>query len=433
MMKGVNITIELCCSILCLSFVFAILITDPSKTKLNRAFIGVLLSNIAVMLSDALAFWSIGKTQPVFFVLNYIGNYFCFFFSYVLIMAFSYYMTLFFSTKTRMKRTGLYAVLVIQGLAIVLSVVALFNGMYFVIDENNVYHRQGWYWLSQMLGMAGMLVNGVVIIAHRKLLNPTERFAYASYIVLPAIAIVIQTLVYGLVSVYIASTLSIIIIYLGIQAQQGQLLKEKELELTQSRISVMLSQIQPHFLYNSLVSISELCDIDPKEAKRLAIAFSRYLRRNMDSLEQTRPIPFEKEMEHVLTYLLFEKRRFEERLNLAYDIRVTDFFLPSLTIQPIVENAVRYGVTKKEDGGTVTIRTWETEGAFHVAVEDDGAGFDPSSPKKDGRSHIGLENVRNRLQAMVGGSLAVQSESQRGTTVTISIPKEGVKDAYHRG
>ena len=97
--------------------------------------------------------------------------------------------------------------------------------------------------------------------------------------------------------------------------------------------------------------------------------------------------------------------------------------MPTLTLQPIVENAVRYGVTKRLEGGTVIISARETPGAFVVVVEDDGVGFDPMLPHEDGRTHIGISNVRNRIERMCGGTLVIVSTPNVGTVATITLPK----------
>jgi len=218
------------------------------RVRINRAFIWVLLSNITLMLSDALAFFSIGRAGIHFFVLSFIGNFFTFQFSYLLIMCFSNYINVYLASKIQIKRTTVRMVYGVCGLAIALTFFSLLNNMYFIIDENNVYHRQSMYWLSQVMGMIGLALNSIEIIRFRKSLNRMETFALASYIILPIIAVVIQVSVYGYVSVYIASTLTIFFIYIGMQAQFQKILKESELQLTQSRIAIMLSQIQPHFL-----------------------------------------------------------------------------------------------------------------------------------------------------------------------------------------
>ena len=109
---------------------------------------------------------------------------------------------------------------------------------------------------------------------------------------------------------------------------------------------------------------------------------------------------------------------------MEYDIQADDFSIPALTLQPIVENAVRYGVMKKEYGGTVRIVSREMPDAFVVTVADDGAGFDPFVPKADGRTHIGISNVGERLRVMCGGRLDIASTPGEGTVATISVPKE---------
>lgn len=198
-----------------------------------------------------------------------------------------------------------------------------------------------------------------------------------------------------------------------------------EKELVQNRIAIMLSQIQPHFLFNALTAIKQLCAIDPAKAEEAVGQFAGFLRGNLDSLTHIGAIPFEKELTHTENYLSLEKMRFGKRLSIAYDIDVSDFSLPPLTVQPLVENAVRYGVTKKPSGGTVTLSTRETEDAVILTISDDGVGFDPSAKKEDGRSHIGIDNVRSRLENQCGGRLTVTTVPGNGTTATIILPKKG--------
>ena len=207
------------------------------------------------------------------------------------------------------------------------------------------------------------------------------------------------------------------------QKLKQEKISELEGELVQKQISIMLSQIQPHFLYNTLSAIRELCLIDPKTASQTVEDFSIYLRGNLDSLSITNMIPFEKELKHVETYLALEKKRFAHKLNITHDITVRDFSLPALTLQLVVENAVRHGVTKRSKGGTVAVRTEETETGYMITVIDDGVGFDPGEKKQDGRSRVGIENVRSRLASMCGGTLDIRSKPGDGTTAVITIPK----------
>ena len=196
-----------------------------------------------------------------------------------------------------------------------------------------------------------------------------------------------------------------------------------ELKLQESHISIMLSQIQPHFLYNALNSIYHLCETNPMLAKSMVNSFSEYLRNNLSSLEETGLVPFETELSHIRTYLDIEKVRFEDTLEIEFDIQCVDFALPVLTVQPIVENAVKHGTSKKRGGGKVSLSTLEDKDNYIIKVSDTGCGFDPLIPKNDGKRHIGIENVRQRLSNMCRGSLTIESEVGVGTVATIRIPK----------
>ena len=202
-----------------------------------------------------------------------------------------------------------------------------------------------------------------------------------------------------------------------------------EKERFEAEVQVMVSQIRPHFVYNTLSSIAILCDIDPKTAKEAAITFAKYLRANMDALKQKAPVPFAVELEHLKNYLYIEKLRFADALNVEYDIQTTDFELPILSIQPLVENAVKHGVGMKKYGGTVKIATKETDTAYEVVVSDDGVGFEPEEArikqetKSDGKSHVGMENTKKRLKEMCGADIVIESRIGEGTTVRVIIPK----------
>lgn len=150
---------------------------------------------------------------------------------------------------------------------------------------------------------------------------------------------------------------------------------------------------------------------------------TEFLRGNMESLTADKPISFSQELTHTKNYLALEQLRFPNKLHIVYDTQATLFRLPTLTLQPIVENAVRYGVTKRPEGGTVTIATRETDRAYIITVSDDGIGFDPELPHDDGRTHIGINNVRDRLMSMCGGTITILSEPGIGTVATIEIPK----------
>jgi len=195
--------------------------------------------------------------------------------------------------------------------------------------------------------------------------------------------------------------------------------------MTEQRVQIMLSQIRPHFLYNSLTVIQDLCRTNPEQAERATVRFAKYLRGNMDALQTSSPISFAEELKHTKEYLALEQMRFEDKLTVRYDIQCETFSLPPLTLEPVVENAVRHGVRGNFDGrGEVAIATREYPDHYEIVVTDTGPGFDPEQQSKDqGRSHIGLRNVRERLTRICGGTLNIASAPGKGTCVTITIPK----------
>ena len=227
---------------------------------------------------------------------------------------------------------------------------------------------------------------------------------------------------YGLAVTMLAQIVQIIF---DLRKQRLEAIRYQQMqkELYEAKVQVMVSQIRPHFMYNALSSIAMLCKIKPETAYEATIKFSDYLRGNMDSLKQTAPVPFKKELEHLEKYLYIEKLRFGKKLSIEYDIQAQDFDLPLLSVQPLVENAVKHGVGMKEDGGTVTIASRETDDSFEVIVSDDGVGFDVNEVKDDGRSHVGMENTKRRLKDMCNAEVVITSTVGEGTTAKIIIPK----------
>ena len=193
-------------------------------------------------------------------------------------------------------------------------------------------------------------------------------------------------------------------------------------ELAESRISTMMSQIRPHFIYNTLGSIEQLCILDPPKAGNLVHNFAKYLRGNFGELDNPKPILMSQEMAHVHHYVSIENVRFPD-MTFKFEMNSEDFYIPALTVQPIVENAIKHGLMKLSKGGTIKVVSYETDEDYCVSVVDDGGGFDTNA-EIDNRKHLGLRNIRERLKVMVGGTLEIESTIGVGTKVLIRIPKE---------
>lgn len=261
----------------------------------------------------------------------------------------------------------------------------------------------------------------VLIIKYRKIIEKHDTRLCIGFIILISIFSFIDE-IFGLCVSYVLVSLFVLVLYVRIDLRKELVLERQEKEITLWKTQIMLSQMQPHFLYNVLTTISSLCEMEnATQARDVVNRFADYFRTNLDSLGKDKLIPFEKELEHVKTYLWLEKIRFEDKLNISYEVENTDFAVPSLTVQPMVENAVKHGILPKDHAGNIKIRTYDDQNNHIIVVEDDGVGFDVS--KVQSMKHVGIENVSKRLEMICNGTCKIQSEIGEGTVVTITIPK----------
>lgn len=204
--------------------------------------------------------------------------------------------------------------------------------------------------------------------------------------------------------------------------------REKAAVEKETSTQAAVSQLQPHFISNMLSTIQILCDDAPAKAKDALGLFADYMRVSTDAFDFNGLVAFTRELAHARNYAALEQLRFGDKLQVVYDIESEDFLLPALTLQPLVENAITHGIGNKRGGGTVTITTRAEADSWLIAVQDDGCGTDNIAadglpPQQEGVS-IGLANVRQRVESIAGGQLHFNSSKNKGTTVTIVLPKE---------
>lgn len=292
---------------------------------------------------------------------------------------------------------------------------------YYITDDIQVAQLPAFKWLD----FHASITFGVIIytIFTQKLKSYHKRILL-SYITFPFAAYIIESFS-ELSLFYPFMLISTILIYTQVYLNRGKVIAEQETTLSKQSIALMMSQIQPHFLYNTLTTISNLCRKDPKEAEEVTVMFSHYLRMNLDSLKKLDPVPFAMELQHVQVYLELEKKRFGDQLNVEYDIKAQNFKVPALGLQPIAENSVKHGIREKEGTGTLRISSEELDKCFCVVIEDDGVGFDMNAPAKDdGRSHVGMSNVVDRLKKMCNADTEIISSPGNGCKTIITFPKE---------
>lgn len=310
-----------------------------------------------------------------------------------------------------------------------LDLFSTFTGWVFIITPAGEYDEGHLFWMQSLICFAYLLFptfHSLYEAIRTPLREKRKEYAtYVCYIIIPSVLLLVVDK-YATVPLFALSIFLVLqILFLTLYLDREHALAKMERELTESRTAVIVSQLQPHFLFNALTAIQDMCHGKAPEAEEAVVEFSEYLRGNVDSLRRSEPVSFEQELKHAKNYLALESKRFPGRVRAEYDIRATGFRLPVLTLQPIVENAVRYGITQREAGGTVRISSDEDGDAFRVTISDDGVGFDASNPKRDGRSHLGISSVRSRLETMCGGTLTMKSTPGIGTAAVISIPKKG--------
>ena len=315
--------------------------------------------------------------------------------------------------------------LVAANAAIYLS--SLFSGISFRITEENLFAMGPLGYIGHVL-CAGLLA----MLVYESVKKSLQRNATGSFILLLDAGLLVLATVWdwlqggsGPVSWLTVVVVSSCLFYYLWLHMQSAFAHEQALEAEQ-RIQIMMSQIQPHFLFNTLSTIQALCRIDPEKASETTEKFGTYLRMNIDSISQSSLIPFRKELEHTRIYADIEMMRFPY-IHISYDIKEDDFELPALSIQPMVENAIRHGVRGRYNG-SVKIMTRGEENETVISVIDNGKGFDPEGTEEAGGMHIGIRNVRERIEVLCGGTLEIESEPGKGSTVTIRLPRRKEKE-----
>ena len=321
------------------------------------------------------------------------------------------------------------------GIYVFLMAYTQFSGLVYSIDENNRYFRGPLFPVLITITILIMILNLSALFIKRNALSLKQKTALLVYIAFPAVSMFLQMIFFGVhlisLSIVVAALVSLGIII----GDQTEAYRKREQENTQLKNDLLLAQIQPHFVYNCLTAIRHLYRSDPESAERSMTGFADYLRYNIDSLSVDEPIPFMNEFEHVKEYLRLQKLRFGEDLEVRYRLDHTDFLIPSLTLQPLVDNAVLYGVRKNYSGkGSIFIQSKKADGHIEISVTDDGPGFDMDEKSKDRkRSHIGISSAAERLERLSSGKLVIDSEKGKGTKVTIILPESAEADVKKEG
>ena len=195
-----------------------------------------------------------------------------------------------------------------------------------------------------------------------------------------------------------------------------------EAQLAQSQLQLLKMQLHPHFLFNTLNAISALIRESPDEADEMVSRLGDLLRMTLETAG-LHEVPFKEELEFLKHYLGIEQTRFQDRLKveMAIESETLDGLVPSMILQPLVENSVRHGVAPRPEGGCIKIKAWRDDSLLRLEVEDDGPGLGSDAPVKEG---VGLTNTRARVRNLYGDEhgLTLRNVAGGGLVVSLSIP-----------
>ena len=437
--QSIHIALLLWGCIFCLIAALCMSLSKEMNQKKKKYLMLLMQLSCAILLASDAAAWAFrGSPGNLERGIVYVSNYLVFTFSDILLLFYhSYVCDCLFENEPKESRSiRVRLVYAIGIVAIFLVLISQFTNLYYYIDSKNYYHRNPAYFISVLLPMTGMLLDLSLLIQYRKNISHEILVAMTSYIVLPFVAAAAQIFYYGISLINIAISISMILMFLETMIEQGKtvakqehllaeqdrILAQQERDLTESRITSMLSQIRNHFIFNTLGVISGYCKIDPEKADEALAKFARYLRRNINYLETNGLILFEREVAQIEDYVSLEQMRFGDMVEFGEDFETTDFRIPPLTVQPLVENAIKHGLTKPGKKGSVCLLTRQEEGFYRIEVVDDGVGFVPEELNKE--NSIGIRNIRYRLEHMANAELWIESTPRKGTRAVIRIPKK---------
>ena len=431
----VQVTIDLWNSLFLLIIAFLVL-NSYMKEKAQRPIckpipltIELLVLCISVFvydLFDAIAYLSDGYTVPYGSIWKHIGEY-GYFTTGIFLMVFLFnvikkkLLSITVERPTYKIITGIQA---LQGINFLLLISNPLENKLFYINSYNQYARGILYYLWSSVNIISLAVGAIICAIHFRTMNAFQKRMTCVTVIISLIACICNIFFYTISLHCICVSLITLYLFIVYSKNRTDIIMENSLKIEKLRTELVLSQISPHFIQNSITAIIYYADKDTEKARTALTNFSKYLRKNIDYVNINRLVTIEEEIEHAKLYLSLEELRLGEDLKIEFDLESGSFRLPVLTVQPMVENAVKHGIKKSENGcGTVTVRTKETEDNYVINIEDDGAGFDTDKLKSIDATHTGIRSVKSRLAMFCSGTLSLESTPGKGTVCTITIPK----------
>ena len=311
------------------------------------------------------------------------------------------------------------------GIYLLMSVVSMFTDVFYYVTADNQFVRGPLLALGLLPLAIGLVLNIIGTIKRRKKLSKKYFTGLLVYLIPMTVAMIVHMFIAIEIIVVFCMALFALVMYGFILSDNIEQFMRQQKKIANQQASIMVLQMRPHFICNSMMGIYSLCRRDPEKARQVILDFTSYLRKNFANFASEEPVLFTDELEHARAYLSVEQAQYEDSLFVNFDTPVTHFRIPPLTLQPIVENAVVHGMRNSNDPIRISVATRKTETAIEIIVEDDGPGFKPTD---DNEPHIALNNIRERLEMMCHGTLTVSPREEGGTSVKVTIPLDNAKE-----
>ena len=301
----------------------------------------------------------------------------------------------------------------------ILLIITQFTDVIYYFTNDNDFIRGDFYWVLILPMLALIAINLGLIIYKRKELDKKYLIAFLIYLLPLLIVMTLQAFTSVFIYIVVAVSISALSMFGIIMTDQVEHYLRQQKEIADQRSSIAVLQMRPHFIYNTMTSIYYLCKQDPNKAQQVTLDFTTYLRKNFNAITSKEPIPFVEELEHTRAYLAVVQAQYEDNLLVEFDTPHTQFRVPPLTLQPLVENSVKYGLNiDSTEPLKVSVKTEKVDNGSVIIVSDTGPGI---SNKDNGEPHIALNNIRERLSA-IKGTLTISPNENGGTIVSVNIP-----------
>ncbi len=312
-----------------------------------------------------------------------------------------------------------FAVTTLWVVYVILLIVAQFTNVFYYVAPDNQFITGPFYQLLIIPVILIITLNLAGVIRRRNVISKENMRAFLFFLIPLMASMIIFIYIENYLIVDIGIVISVLSMFFMVLSYQRVQQMRQQQEIMKQEASIKVLQMRPHFIYNTMTSIYYLCEQDPGKAQQVTMDFTTYLRKNFTAIVSNDTIPFSDELEHTRAYVAVEQAGYDDMIIVEYDTPHTLFRVPPLTLQPIVENAIKHGMDPDAGPIRISIRTLETESGSEITVEDNGVGFEPSD---NNEPHIALENIKHRLEIMCSGEMTITPREGGGTVVRIIIP-----------